>query len=428
MGRRLSAPNTVLALLCAMYLVLYIDRVNIATAAPFIQRDLDLSNTELGLALSAFAYPYTVFQLIGGWLGNRFGARRTLCVSLILVCIATALTGMVGGLATLFLARVALGLGEGSALPTATHAMSSWTPAGRWGFAQGITHSSARFGNWITPPIVAALIVSFSWRDSFFILAGISLVWTAIWAWYFRDSPNDHPHVTSDDLARLPSKRPADGARAVPWLRLFRRIFPATAVDFFYGWALWLFLTWIPSFFVQNFQLDIRSSALFSSGVFFGGVVGDTLGGWVSDYVLKRTGNIDAARRNVIVVGFVGAAACFLPVIFVHDLTLSVICLSAAFFFAELIVAPVWAVPMDIAPRYAGTAAGMMNFGSAFAGIVSPVVFGYLVDISGSWTVPFIAVVVLLLFGVVPAFYMRPDLPFDDAEERAAEGILKPAE
>src|SRR5215469_6113712 len=154
-GVRLSAPNTVLMLLCAMYLILYVDRVNISTAAPLIQRDLGLSNTELGFAFSAFAYPYTLFQLIGGWLGNRFGARRTLCVSLIVVCVATALTGTVGGLLSLFAVRLALGFGEGAALPTATHAMSSWMPAARWGFAQGITHSFARLGNFVTPAIVA---------------------------------------------------------------------------------------------------------------------------------------------------------------------------------------------------------------------------------------------------------------------------------
>jgi sugar phosphate permease len=137
---RLTTPNRVLLLLCVMYLILYVDRVNISTAAPLIQADLHLSNTELGFAFSAFAYPYALFQLMGGWIGDSFGARRTLCVALILVCIATALTGMVGGLVSLFCARVALGFGEGSALPTATHAMTRWTPASRWGFAQGITH------------------------------------------------------------------------------------------------------------------------------------------------------------------------------------------------------------------------------------------------------------------------------------------------
>jgi MFS family permease len=413
---KLTAPNTVLLLLCAMYLILYVDRVNISTAAPLIQADLGLSNTELGLAFSAFAYPYTAFQLIGGWLGNRFGARRTLCISILVVCMATGLTGTVGGLLSLFCVRLALGFGEGAALPTATHAMSNWTPAARWGFAQGITHSFARLGNFVTPVIVATLIAWASWRASFFILAVASLIWMAIWFWYFRDSPHEHPSVTSDDLAQLPRRGRGEESRSVPWLRLARRIVPATAVNFCYGWTLWLFLSWIPSFFVQNYHLALGSSAIYASGVFFGGVVGDTLGGTVSDMILRRTGNLVVARRSVIVAGFLGACVFLIPVILVHDLMVSAICLSLAFFSAELIVAPIWAVPMDIAPRYAGSASGMMNFGSAFAGIVSPVFFGYMIDLTGSWTIPFVVSILLLLVGAALAFCLRPDRPLADNE------------
>lgn len=413
---KLTAPNTVLLLLCAMYLILYVDRVNISTAAPLIQTDLGLSNTELGLAFSAFAYPYAAFQLIGGWLGNRFGARRTLCISILVVCVATALTGAVGGLLSLLCVRLALGFGEGAALPTATHAMSSWTPAARWGFAQGITHSFARLGNFVTPVIVATLIAWASWRVSFFILAGASLIWMAIWFWYFRDAPTEHPSITSDDLSQLPQHGRGEDRRSVPWLTLARRILPATAVNFCYGWTLWLFLSWIPSFFVQNYHLALGSSAIYASGVFFGGVVGDTLGGTASDMILRRTGNLVVARRSVIIAGFLGACVFLIPVILVHDLMVSAICLSLAFFSAELIVAPIWAVPMDIAPRYAGSASGMMNFGSAFAGIVSPVFFGYMIDLTGSWTIPFIASILLLLVGAALAFSLRPDRPLADNE------------
>jgi MFS family permease len=112
MMRRLSVSNTVLLIICLMYLILYVDRVNISTAAPLIKADLDLSNTQLGLAFSAFAYPYALFQLIGGYFGDKFGARLTLFVSGLIVCAATAATGAVGGLASLFAARLFLGLAK----------------------------------------------------------------------------------------------------------------------------------------------------------------------------------------------------------------------------------------------------------------------------------------------------------------------------
>jgi sugar phosphate permease len=147
----LSAPRTVLGLLCLMYFVLFVVRVAISGVAPLIKTDLRLSNTELGLVFSAFAIPYAIFQLIGGWIGDRWGARIVLCVSGGIVALATALTGAVNGFIALFAVRLALGFGEGATFPTATRAMASWVPERRWGFAQGVTHSFSRIGNALAP-------------------------------------------------------------------------------------------------------------------------------------------------------------------------------------------------------------------------------------------------------------------------------------
>ncbi len=169
-------PGIVLALLCAMYFILYVDRVNISTAAPLIQADLGISNVELGLAFSGFAYPYALFQLFGGWIGDRVGPRWMLTGCGLVVCAATASTGLVGGLGALFAARVALGFGEGAMFPTATSAMARWVPRGQWGFAQGVTHAFARLGNALTPPLIAGLIALASWRAAFIAPGAASLV------------------------------------------------------------------------------------------------------------------------------------------------------------------------------------------------------------------------------------------------------------
>jgi len=410
--RKFGASNWILLLLCLMYMILYIDRVNISTAAPLIKANLGLSNTQLGLAFSAFAYPYALFQLIGGYFGDRFGARRTLCVSGLIVCISTAATGLVNGLASLIAARLALGIGEGATFPTATRAMSVWTPERNWAFAQGITHSFARIGNALTPPLIALLIELVSWRGSFVVLALASLVWVALWTWYFHDVPTSPP-LSKQELASLPARSRRGSDEPVPWLRLFQRMLPVTAVDFCYGWTLWLFVSWIPSFFYQNYQQNLSQSALYSAGVFLGGVIGDTVGGIISDRILQRTGDRVAARRNIIVMGMLGGFLFLIPVMLIHDINIAATSLALAFFSIELIVGPIWAVPMDIAPRYSGSASGMMNFGFGTAGIVSPVVFGYLVDRTGSWTLPFAGSIGLLLLGAGLAFRMHPDRPFE---------------
>jgi MFS family permease len=392
------APRVVLGLLCLMYLFLFVDRVSLSTAAPLMKPDLGLSNAQLGLAFSAFAVPYALFQLIGGWIGDRLGARFTLTACCAIVTAATMLTGAATGFVSLFALRLALGFGEGAAFPTATRAMASWTPAENWGFAQGITHAFSRIGNALTPALVAGLLAFVSWRTSFVILGSATLVWLVVWAWYFRNHPKDHLSES--------------GNASIPWLSLARCILPVTLVDFCYGWTLWLFLTWIPSFFLENYHLNLQASAMFSVGVLSAGVVGNTVGGIVSDRLLRRTGSLLVARRSVIVTGFLGAVVFLLPVILVRNLTVAAAGLALAFFFAELIVAPIWAVPMDIAPQYSGTASGMMNFGFGVAGLISPSSFGYLVDRTGSWVVPLIGSVVLLLAGAALASRLRPDRPF----------------
>lgn len=417
---RTNASQRVLLTICLMYLIFYVDRVNISTAAPVIQKDLGLTTTELGIAFSAFAYPYAFFQIAGGWLGDRLGPRVTLLLCGVIVAASTVWTGFVGGLVSLFLARLVLGIGEGPAFPTATRALSNWMRPDQRGFAQGITHSFSRFGNAATPPLIAAIIVAFSWRDSFYLLGAISLVWALFWWFYFRDDPRTHLAVTPEELSALPPARVVATRKAVPWGPLLRRMMPVTLTDFCYGWILWLYLNWIPSFFLHEYNMNLKKSALFAAGVFFAGVVGDTVGGMLSDMILRRTGDVGKARVTVIAIGFLGSFCFMLPIVFVHDLTVIAICLSLAFFFAELIVGPIWAVPMDITPEYAGTASGFMNFGFGMAGIISPVVFGALIDATGRWDYPFIGSLALLLIGFGLAFTMKPGQPFVADADRDA--------
>jgi len=192
---------------------------------------------------------------------------------------------------------------------------------------------------------------------------------------------------------------------------------PVTLTDFCYGWILWLYLNWLPSFFLHEYKLDLKKSALFAAGVFLAGVVGDTVGGILSDRILRRTGDVGKARISVIVVGFLGSFCFMLPIVFIHDLLTVAICLSMAFFFAELIVAPIWAIPMDITPEYSGSASGFMNFGFGMAGIISPVVFGYVIDLTGRWDVPFVGSLGVLLVGAGLALRCKPGERFVDARE-----------
>jgi ACS family glucarate transporter-like MFS transporter len=409
----LRASNLVLGLLCLMYFVTYLDRVNVSTAAAGFAKEFSLNKTEIGLVFSVFGYPYLVFQIIGGWVSDRFGARRTLLVSGTIWASATILTGMAGGLFSLLVARVLLGLGEGATFPAATSAMSRWVAREKRGFAQGITHAAARTANFVAPYFVVAVMVAYGWRNSFYVCAAISFAWVVLWAVIFTEHPSEHPRITRDELAVLPEPKPKMGQ--IPWGPLFQRMMPVTIVYFCYGWTLWLFLSWIPQYFLHSHGLDLKKSALFSSSVFFFGVVGNTLGGIVTDKVYERTGNLQRARSGMVAVCMLLTLLSLVPMLFTHDLYVCLACLCAGFFFAEMTIGPMWAIPMDIAPEHSGTASGMMNTGSALALIISPLIGGMLIDKFDNWELPFVGSMILMAFGVVLAFRMRPGDKFEKA-------------
>jgi MFS family permease len=402
-----------------MYFITYLDRVNVSTAAAGFGKEFNLSHTEIGLVFSAFAYPYLVFQIIGGWVSDRFGAKRTLIACGAIWALATLLTGFAGGLVSLLFARVLLGFGEGATFPAATAAMSRWVAKEKRGFAQGITHAAARIGNAVAPGVIVLVMTTWGWRESFYICGAFSLLWVVVWAMTFTEYPKEHRRITQEELDFLPP--PKAKMANVPWKALFKRMAPVTIVYFCYGWTLWLFLSWIPQYFLHSYHLDLKKSAIFASAVFFAGVIGDTLGGIVTDKIFERTGTLRRARSWMVSICMLLTLASLVPLMLTHNLYVSMVCLSAGFFFAEMTIGPMWAIPMDIAPEYSGTASGMMNTGSALAAIISPVLSGYLIDTFGSWELPFAGSMLLMAIGVVLAFRMQPESRFEIGAEPSAQ-------
>ena len=403
--------HAILFLLCLMYFIAYIDRVNISVAAPTLRKEFGLTPTQLGVIFSAFAYPYAGMQIIGGWLSDRFGPRRVLAGLSLLWASATILTGLSWSVASLVVFRLLVGTGEGGAFPSATRAFTFWLPVRERGFAQGITHSFARLGGAVTPPIVLAIVARYGWRESFIVLGAASLLWTIVWVACFRDTPEEHRWVTASELAEIGADSEATRASRggpTPWRRIVSRMWLVTLVDFCYGWSLWVFLTWLPSYLADARGFKPDQIALMTMLPLLGGVVGDTLGGVISDAIFRRSGNLRLARRALLVVGLGGAFVFLLPAIITQSALAAVGLLAAAFFFLELTNAVLWTLPLDIAGPYAGTAGGIMNTGFGVAGMISPIVFGVLIELTGHYELPLFISAGLLLVGLACSLAIDP--------------------
>jgi len=413
-----GATGAVLILLCLMYFIEYIDRVNLSVAGPLIKREMGLSNIGLGLAFSAFGYCYAATQLLGGYLGDRIGARLALTILGLVWAFGTVTTGLAGGLLMLIGARFLVGLGEAGTLPCAARVITGWVAAERRGAAQGFAHAAARLGASVTPLLMVMLMSWQGWRAAFYLLGAASLVWVAAWALYFRDDPKRHRFVTARELARLPPYQPAiAGAAAVPWGPVVRRMLPTTIVFFCHAWTLWLYLTWLPSFFHAAYHLDIKQSAIFTSIAFFGGMLGDVAGGVLTDLIFRRTGRLAKARRDVVIGAFSGSLLCLAVVMLEPGPAVIAASLALSLFFLEMAEAPIWAVPSDVAPRYAATAGGILSTAAGLAAIVSPLAFGVVSQLSGSDVLPFLLSILLLAAGIVVSFRIRADVALAEAPD-----------
>lgn len=411
MKKFLKVRHLILGLMCMMYFIAYIDRVNISIIAPMLKEEMGFTPTQLGLVFSAFAYPYAAMQILGGWFADKYGPRLVLGILSTIWAVATILCGFSWGLWSLIMFRILLGIGEGGAFPAATRSFTYWMPATERGFAQGITHSFARLGGAVTPPIVLVIVAAYGWRESFVILGAISLVWTFFFVWLYRNTPLEHKWVTPAELKEIgvnSAEMKKAAAGKTPWKEMIKRMWLVTFVDFCYGWSLWVFLTWLPSYLKDARGFDMKQLALFTALPLLAGVVGDTLGGVLSDRIYKKTGNLKLARRTLLVVGLGGALVFIVPAIYTDTPLTAVALLAASFFFLELTNAVLWSLPLDIAGKFAGTAGGMMNTGFGVAGMVSPVAFGYLVQTTGSYEVPFLISAVLLGVAAICSLWIDP--------------------
>jgi len=285
---------------------------------------------------------------------------------------------------------------------------------------QGLTHSASRLGAAIAPPLVVLIITTLSWRWVFYISGAVGFVWSLWWYLSYRNLPEEHGMVNraelehirgigeSGDINQAAIERKAAN---VPWGTLLRspNMWAIMCAYFTYVYCLYIFLTWLPSYLVDFRHFTLIKVGLFASLPLFAGVIGDTVGGLATDWLLKKTGNTKLARRSVAIVGLLGCAVFMVAAGMTEDAYTAVYSLTAAMFLLECTIGPAWAVPMDCGGKYSGTVSGMMNMAGNIGGALSPLVFGYLAQYE-NWGAPFVVSAVLLVGGAaVWAFWLDPD-------------------
>lgn len=391
-------------------MITYMDRVCIAHAAPAIQKEFGFDRVTMGWIFSAFSWSYALFQIPGGWMGDRFGPRRVLSLIVVWWSAFTAATALAWNRSSMIAFRLLFGLGESGAFPNATRAFSQWLPATERGFAQGITHAGARLGATLTPPIVVFLILRFGWRSVFYLFGGVGVIWAAVWYLYYRDSPAEHPGVNAAELAVIGQTGASAGRPRVPWRRIVAssNMRLICGMYFCYAYCVWMYLTWFPTYLLEARHFSMKQMGVVHTAVLAAATLGDLAGGWLSDWLARKTGSLRWARRSVAITGFVVAAACILPATLTADRLLSAALTALGLFGLELTVGVSWAVVVDIGPEFAGSISGVMNMCGNLGGALSPLVFANLLE-RYDWRAPFLVACGLLLLGAICYLRIDPD-------------------
>jgi sugar phosphate permease len=311
-------------------------------------------------------------------------------------------------------------LAEAGAFPTATRAMQLWFPKQERGIVQGVTHSFSRLAVAIVPAIAVSLMVAFGWRWIFYVFGVLGLAWSAAFYLWYRNLPEQHAKVNRGELAHIRGCGPDGsiqgaidlrGRPAAPWRKILRSpnmwYIAAGYCCFYYG--TYFFMTWFPTYLVDYRHVSLKAVGVMASLPLFAGMVGDIVGGTLTDKIYRRTGRLKFARRIVAAPAMLASSICLIPAAIAHSAWTAIFCLTASLFFLELVISPAWAVPMDVGGEYSGTVSGVMNMAGSFAASLSPIIFGALVQ-RGYWITPFfISAAVLLVGALIWAFCIDPE-------------------
>jgi sugar phosphate permease len=395
--------HTVLTLVVMVYFVTYLDRVLLSNALPVIQKQFHFSIGTLGLILGCYNWAYALFQIPGGWFGDRAGPRIALASVVIWWSVFTFITGFSTSVTMMMVCVFLIGMGEAGAFPISNRALSRWMLPTERGFAQGTTHAGSRLAGAATPILVATLIGLYGWHMPFFLFATLGIVWAGIWIWYYRDSPSEHGSVNEGERQKIVSAiGEAKKRQPIPWGLILssRQMWTLAAMYFCYGYCLNMFLAWYPKYLDSARGYTLAEMGFFTSLPLAAGIVGDICGGVFSDLIIHKTGRIKFARQSVAIVGFLLAAICVPLAVFEPDRYLSAALFGGAVFGLELVVGNAWAVTLDIGGSFAGSCSAVMNTFGNIGGAIVATSTGFIVSKYG-WNASFYAVSALAVLGAL---------------------------
>ncbi len=418
---------TLVALLFFAGAISYMDRVAISVAAPIIAREMHLDAAQLGLVFSTFFVGYAAFCFVGGWGSDRIGPRRVLLIAVLGWSVFCGMTALAVGFTSLLVIRAIFGLFEGPFNSTANKTIGNWFSQREQGTALGLANCGMPLGAAAAGPIVGYVAADYSWQTAFLLIAAFGLVWVAGWALVSADHPSKHPRIRKQELVEISAEQDHLDSLGDAPLRAYmlRPLTLATAFAFFgYAYLLYFFLAWFPSYLTMQEHLSIKNMAIVGMIPWLFGALGFGLGGGLSDLIFKWTGNALFARKIVLVGGLLTAAICVGLAGIFPGVDAAVALMAVSVFSMYLTGSTYFAIILDsVNRRKVGGVTGFIHALANTAGILAPMITGFIVQDTGRFESAFILAGAIALLGALGvAIFVRPERVAPRAVPRTAHG------
>ena len=395
---------TVLGISFLAFIICYLDRVNISIAAVAMQEELGWSDTTKGYVFSAFFWGYLIMQLGGGYLANRFGGVKVLGAAVIFWSIFTVITPWAAmiSLPALLAVRFLMGVGEAGLPPSSFTVIGRWFPHQERSRALGLVSSGSIIGTVLALLVGSWIVQKYGWEAIFYIFGATGFIWALFWFWMVREHPDDHPSISEAELDHI--KR-GGGATArpetIPWKQIFsvRPLWALCTTGFATSWALYIFISWLPSYFADVHGLDLTGAGIYSLIPWLAMAVMLNVSGWAADKMIERGISTTLTRKLMVAIGLFGAAIMILFLRSAASPEMATFFMSAALAIVSFTYAGIVPNCLDMAPRFADIMYGVVNTFSTLAGAIGAFITGYIVQQTGSYDLVFLVMAIIQISG-----------------------------
>jgi ACS family glucarate transporter-like MFS transporter len=406
----------ILALLALISGLTYLDRLNLSIAGRYIQDEFAFSNQTMGWVLSAFVLGYALFQVPGGWVGDRYGPRGVLTAAILWWSVFTAATGIAPRLPlagwfslawSFAIVRFLIGVGEAAAFPNSNKIVAYWMGAKQRGIGNSLFLVGIGVGGTLTPKLITSIMQRWGWRSSFYVCAMVGTAVAVLWRFYATNRPEEHPHVNAAELALIRVGAPGEAGsshaaglarQSAPWRRIFSSVSACCLILSYFciAYPAYIFYTWFFIYLTRVRGLTVTQAGTWGSAPFLAITLLAPLGGWLSDRAVARWGK-RRGRQSAVWLGATCSAALLWAGSHTAHNSLAILLLAAAAGFNLFATTTWWATCNDLTQNFSGSLSGLMNMSGNLGGWLSPILTAYIATHLG-WTpaLDFAALVTLL--------------------------------